>query len=188
MNDFLIALLYLAVYLSLSFVFCKKALQMFQQNHYELYRYSKWLFSRKNIRFSYALIYVIVILTVGTLLRGSKNTVCILLSLAFAIWQIFEESKTVYVKELVLTARVKRQIAVLIVLMSLFILCGRILPADILGVFCIIMSFLMIYPMALITSPIEEAIKKRFENEARQILEKNDRILKIGITGSYGKT
>ena len=188
MSDFLIALLYLCVYLSLSFVFCKRALQMFQQNHYELYRYSKWLFNRKNIRFSIAFVYAIVILTIGTLFKSSKTFVCLFITLAFAIWLIVKENSAVYVKELVLTARVKRQIAVLIVLMSLFILLGRIFPADILGVLCIIMSFLMIYPMAVITLPVEEAIKNRYESEARQILQDNDQILKIGITGSYGKT
>ncbi|MBR4470263.1 MAG: UDP-N-acetylmuramoyl-tripeptide--D-alanyl-D-alanine ligase [Erysipelotrichaceae bacterium] len=188
MNDFLIILLYLCVYLSLCFVFCKHALQMFQQNHYELYRYSKWLFNKNNIHFSKGLLYSIVILTIGTLLKSGKTLVCIFITLAFAIWMIYEENKAVYVKDLVLTARVKRQIAVLLVLLSLFILAGKVLPADILGVLCIIMSYLMIYPMALLTSPMEEMIKKRYENEARMILAKNDQILKIGITGSYGKT
>ena len=188
MNDFLITVLYLCVYLSLSFVFCKKALQMFQQNHYELYRYSRWLFNKNNIGFSKGLLYVIAVLTFGTLLKSSRNLICIFITLAFAIWLIYSESNAVYVKPLVLTMRVKRQIAVLMVLMSIFILIGKALPADILGVLCVIMSFLMIYPMALITLPIEEAIKNHYEDEAREILNRNDQILKIGITGSYGKT
>ncbi|MBQ6335539.1 MAG: UDP-N-acetylmuramoyl-tripeptide--D-alanyl-D-alanine ligase [Erysipelotrichaceae bacterium] len=186
MSDFLIVLLYLAVYLSLSFVYCKLALQMFQQNRYELYRYSKWLFNKRNIAFSYALIYCIVILTIGTIFKN--RIVTMFLSVAFAIFVIYKEDRKVYVKDLVLTARVKRQIVVLVILMIIFILLGRILPADILGVLCIIMSYLMIYPMALITYPIEEVIKKRYENEARQILEDDKDLLKIGITGSYGKT
>ncbi len=186
MSDFLIALLYLCVFLALCFVYGKKALQMFQQNHYELYRYSKWLFNKNHIGFSYALVYVLVILTVGTLFKN--NIVSILLTLFFAICMIWKEDKTVYVKELVLTARVRRQIAVYVLLMSLFILIGKALPADVLGVLVIVMSYLMIYPMTLLTAPMEELIKKHYENEARDILEDNDRLLKIGITGSYGKT
>ncbi|MBQ1910132.1 MAG: hypothetical protein II174_01280, partial [Erysipelotrichaceae bacterium] len=69
MSDFLILLLYLAVFLGLSFVYVKQALQMFQQNHYELYRYSKWLFNKKNLRFTPTLIFVVLILTIGTLLK-----------------------------------------------------------------------------------------------------------------------
>ena len=186
MSEFLITLLYLAVFLSLSFVYCKIALQMFQQNRYELYRYSKWLFNKRNISFSYALIFSIIILLAGTLIRS--NVLTILLSAAFAIFAIWKESGKVYVKDLVVTARVKRQIVVLCILMSAFILLGKIMSADVLAVLCIIMSYLMIYPMALITYPIEEGIKKHYENEARKILEEDDHLLKIGITGSYGKT
>ena len=36
--------------------------------------------------------------------------------------------------------------------------------------------------------PIEYAIKKHYENDAKRILESNESLLKIGITGSYGKT
>ena len=188
MNDFLIILLYLAVYLGLSFVYVKQALQMFQQNHYELYRYSKWLFHKNNLRFSKTLIFVIVILTLGTLLKSEKTLICMFLSLAFAVYMIYQETKKVYVKDLVVTARVKRQILVTGILLVLFILLGRILPADILAVLIIILSYLLIYPMALITLPIEEGIKNHYEDEARKILSEDKRLIKIGITGSYGKT
>jgi len=186
MSELLITLLHLAVFLSLSFVYCKLALQMFQQNRYELYRYSKWLFNKRNIRFSYAFVYCIVILVAGTLFKSRILT--LLLTAAFAIFVLYKENEKTYVKDLVVTARVKRQILVMAVLMTLFILVGRFFPADVLGVACIILSYLMIYPMALITYPIEEGIKKRYENEARRILEEDDHLIKIGITGSYGKT
>ena len=52
-----------------------------------------------------------------------------------------------------------------------------------------IMSYLFVYPWSLITMPMEEGIKNRYENDAREILKgDNDSLLKIGITGSYGKT
>ena len=188
MKNFLILLFYLAVYLGLCFVYGKQGLQMFQQNHYELYRYSKWLFNKKNLRFTPTVIFIIVILCLGTLLRENRTLIVIFVTLAFAIFMIYRESKKVYIKDLVVTARVKRQIAVYTVLMSLFIALGRILPADILAVMVILMSYLMVYPMAMLTYPIEEGIKKRYEDEARDILKGNKRLIKIGITGSYGKT
>ncbi|MBQ1900533.1 MAG: hypothetical protein II153_06450, partial [Erysipelotrichaceae bacterium] len=73
MSEFLIDLLYLCIFLGLSFVYVKQALQMFQQNHYELYRYSKWLFHKNNVRFSKTLVFIIVILTIGTLLKFEKT-------------------------------------------------------------------------------------------------------------------
>ncbi len=188
MSDFLILLLYLAVFLGLSFVYVKQALQMFQQNHYELYRYSKWLFNKKNLRFTPTLIFVVLILTIGTLLKQNRNLIVLFLTLAFAVYMIYQESKKVYIKDLVVTARVKRQIIVFVILMSLFIILGRVLPCDILAVLCIIMSYLLVYPMALITMPMEEGIKNRYESQARQILKEDSRLIKIGITGSYGKT
>ncbi len=188
MSDFLILLLYLAVFLGLSFVYVKQALQMFQQNHYELYRYSKWLFNKKNLRFTPTLIFVVLILTIGTLLKQNRNLIVLFLTLAFAVYMIYQESKKVYIKDLVVTARVKRQIIVFVILMSLFIILGRVLPCDILAVLCIIMSYLFVYPMALITMPMEEGIKNRYESQARQILKEDSRLIKIGITGSYGKT
>ena len=53
----ILLLLQVLIYLSASFVFCKHALLMFQQNRYELYRYSKWLFNRRNIYFNPSYIY-----------------------------------------------------------------------------------------------------------------------------------
>jgi len=188
MSEFLIDLLYLCIFLGLSFVYVKQALQMFQQNHYELYRYSKWLFHKNNVRFSKTLVFIIVILTIGTLLKFEKTIIVLLLTLAFAVYEIYQESKKIYVKDLVVTARVKRQIIVMVILLSLFILLGRILPVDILAVLVIVLSYLLIYPMALITLPIEEGIKNRYESEARSILASDYRLIKIGITGSYGKT
>ena len=187
--NFVVILLYLAIYLGLSYVYLRQALQMFQQNHYELYRYSKWLFNKKNLRVSETLIFCIIILTIGTLWKWETRFIVLFLTLAFAICMIYKETKKVYVKDLVVTARVKRQIIVITILMSFFIICGRnLFPEDILAVLVIIMSYLMIYPMALITLPIEESIKNRYESEARSILNDNKRLIKIGITGSYGKT
>lgn len=188
MKDLMILLFYLAVYLGLCFVYGKRALQMFQQNHYELYRYSKWLFNKKNLRFTPTVIFAVVILSLGTLLNGDRTLIVIFVTLAFAVFMIYRETKKVYVKDLALTARVKRQIAVYTVLMSLFIALGKILPADVLALAVIVMSYLMIYPMAMLTYPIEEGIKKRYEDEARDILKNSSRLIRIGITGSYGKT
>jgi len=183
-----VVLLYLSVFLSLAFVFNKHALQMFQQNHYELYRYAKWLFNKKNLHYSLTIVYSIIILLVGTLFKG-RDLLIILISIVFAIVFLYQESKKTYIKDLVITNRVKRQIIVLFIIETLFFICAfKVLPLDVCGVLAVYMPYLFIFPLALITSPIEELIKKKYENEARQILEEDKRLIKIGITGSYGKT
>lgn len=183
-----VVLLYLSVFLSLSFVFNKHALQMFQQNHYELYRYAKWLFNRNNLHYSLTIIYSMIVLLVGIVFKG-KDLLIILISIVFAIIFLYQESKKTYIKDLVLTNRVKRQIIVLFIIETLFFICAfNILPLCVCGILAIYMPYLFIFPLALITSPIEELIKKKYENEARQILEEDKRLIRIGITGSYGKT
>ncbi|MBO7676419.1 MAG: hypothetical protein J6S49_02780, partial [Erysipelotrichaceae bacterium] len=129
-----VTLLYLSVFLSLSFVFSKHALQMFQQNHYEFYRYAKWLFNKNNIHFSLAIVYCVIVLTVGTLFKGA-DLLIIFISIIFAIIFIYKETKTTYVKDLVVTNRVKRQIACLLIIEDIFFICAfNVLPLDICGV------------------------------------------------------
>ena len=184
----IVILLYLSVLLSLSFVFNKHALQMFQQNHYELYRYAKWLFNRNNLHYSLTIVYTVLVLLVGTLFKG-RDLLIILISIIFAIIFLYRESKKTYIKDLVVTNRVKRQIIVLFIIESLFFLCAiNVFPLDVCGVLAVFMPYLFIFPLGIITSPIEELIKKKYENEARQILEEDKRLIRIGITGSYGKT
>ena len=161
---------------------------MFQQNHYELYRYAKWLFNKNNLHYSLTILYTVLVLLVGTLFKG-MDLLIILISIIFALIFIYKETKKTYVRDLVVTARVKRQIVVLFILETIFLIsCFNVLPLDVCGVLAIFMPYLFIFPLGIITSPIEELIKKKYENEARQILEEDKRLIKIGITGSYGKT
>ena len=187
--EILITILYLAVYLALSFVYGKHALQMFQQNRYELRRYGKWLTDKRNLHFSVSVIYAIVAVCLNTLFRNYGPLFCIFLSIAFTVYLLMKENKKVYIKDLVVTARVKRQIVFMVLLEAILIVIGmRYLPADVLGICAILMPYLLIYPMALLTQPLEYLIKKYYENDARKILKGNGRLIKVGITGSYGKT
>ena len=48
------------VFLCLSLVYVKNTLHVFQQNRYEFYRYTEWLFDNNNIQYSNALVYVVL--------------------------------------------------------------------------------------------------------------------------------
>ncbi|MBR0462405.1 MAG: UDP-N-acetylmuramoyl-tripeptide--D-alanyl-D-alanine ligase [Erysipelotrichaceae bacterium] len=176
-------------HLSLSFVYAKNALHMFQQNRYELYRYTKWLFNKNNFRISLTFLYVVILLVMRLLFRKGGLILNILITVVFAVILIYKEMNKEYIKPLVLTGRVKRQIAVFSVLLFVATLITvRVFNYPLRGILSIALPYLLIYPMALITSPIEEAVKKKYENEAREILKGYDDLIKIGITGSYGKT
>lgn len=178
--------------LLLSFVYCKNAIHMFQQNRYEFYRYTKWLFNKKNIRFTNTVVFAAAMLASMVLGNGKiVSAVRIAAAVAFAILQISKESKKEYIKPLVLTDRVKREIVVFALIMIAAELLINILikcPFAVSSVLSIYLPYLLVYVMAAITYPIEEAVKKSFENEARSILSSYTNMIKIGITGSFGKT
>ena len=67
-------LLQVLIYLSASFVFCKHALLMFQQNRYELYRYSKWLFNRRNIYFNPSYVYAALVIIVSLIFKNNLRS------------------------------------------------------------------------------------------------------------------
>ena len=188
----MIKLLYIVIFLALSFVYVKNALHMFQQNRYEFYRYSKWLFDKKNIHFTITLIYVFVMLIVTLFMKNTVNIVVTLIITAlFAALMIYREMKKEYIKPLVLTWRVKRQLVVMTILMAL-VVWGLVSlfksKLSIVGILTVFIPYLLIYPMALITLPLENLVKKSFENKARDIIDGMDNLIKIGITGSFGKT
>lgn len=198
MNEhYVIAFFYTTIFTCLSFVFAKNALHMFQQQRYELRRYTKWLFNKNNIHFSTALIYIVleIIVYLINYFKIIKNDdICLLISLAisviFTIYSVIVESKKQYIKDLVLTKRVKRQIVVytIIIILANYLFLRLFEMYYFTGVFSIYAPYLLIYIMAIITYPIEEAIKKYYENDARNKLDNLSHLKKIGITGSYGKT
>ena len=180
-------ILLILLLLALSMTFMKNALHMFQQNRYEPYRYTKWLFNKKNIHFTIAFIYIILAVVLAIIFRRRRIFIY-LLNIIFSIIFIYREAKKEYVKDLVYTGRVKRQIVVFIILMfGILWLLSSFISYSFLGIFAIYLPYLLIYVLYLITEPIENMIKKRYENEARDILNKMD-LIKVGITGSYGKT
>lgn len=169
------------------------ALHMFQQNRYETGRYTSWIKDSLSSGISGMIVpsvFVILSLLSGILLHGNLRLIILsVLSGAAACVMAVQERSRTYIKPLVYTARVKRQIAVTCILSLLCILLMLITKTEMLtGLLAAVMPWLLIYPMALITSPMEAAIRQRYLNEAKQILADHSDLIKIGITGSYGKT
>ncbi len=103
-------------------------------------------------------------------------------------------------KPLVFTGRVKRlivAIAFVILLVNLYPLLlranvGRQYTAYLVARVAVYVPALFLPLLVAIAHflcvPIEEGIKRRYFNQAKRILAERDDLIKIGITGSYGKT
>lgn len=180
----------LIIYLCASFVSIKKSLLYFQQNRYELYRYSKWLFDFKRFKFPLLEIVFCVLIFLSGFIRSYVGyLVDIGLVIIYAIISIIKESKVEYIKDLVVTSRVIRQIIFFVLIMIIFLLDSILMfNAFVSFIIAILLPYLVIYLVAILTYPIEELIKKAYENKAKRILNENNNLIKIGITGSFGKT
>lgn len=180
---------------ALGFLPTKHALHMFQQNRYELKRYTDWLKDKlshsffKYIKEFLALIVVLIALFV----KDIRISLGLMLVLSILIlWISFQnEKKKQAIKPLNVTWRVRRQMAVILVLDALMLVVFvMLLPMKLwpcLIPFAHLSPWLVIYPMALITEPIENMIKEKFMNMAKEILRSCPAKI-VGITGSFGKT
>jgi len=194
----IIAVILLWIGLLTSIFAAKHALHMFQQNRYELNRYLSWMWQFQNgnakniIIFCFSVLFWFFLFLVtndGSVLQA---TLIILICVVIFFWNFLKEKNIVYIKPLIYTARVKRQTAVLFVV-SIVILVSVyfVVPANYWWVYfvCIkVLPWLIIIPVHWITLPIEGLIKKFYLQKAKTILKSYPHLIKVGITGSYGKT
>ncbi len=171
----------------------KRALFIFQQNRYETGRYSTWLKENLGRLAREDVFYItcsIVLGIAGYLLPGLPVQIVTAVMLVFtALMSWFIEKHTHYIKPLVCTARVKRQIGFMAALEMLCALFIFLYDLDYLayaaGWF---LPWLLIWPMDGMTAPIEAGVRAHYLNDARRILASDPSLIRIGITGSFGKT
>lgn len=96
---------------------------------------------------------------------------------------------------LVFTNRVKRLYVSMVIVLLLatfgFIELGNVLPDSLNKLFLYLSSVLLpvfVCAAAVLVSPVEHMIKMHFYNDAKNKINKYNKLIKIGITGSYGKT
>lgn len=183
----------LAVLLALVMVVpCKHALFIFQQNRYETGRYKEWLhenISRLAKENKFYLLMCVVGAIAGILKGWIGNTILIIILALSGFLLFFSEKNKKYIKPLVYTARVKRQIFVLILLALLW--TSALVLSSFTSLFYVsayLMPWVLILPMAGITEPVEAAVRNHYLSEAKNILKDDSQLIKIGITGSFGKT
>ncbi len=188
----------LMLFLSLLFfvhIPSKEAIHMFQQNRYQQERYLYWI--KQTIQRKYRSIwkYILAFLPIlGLLTLRNQESMITLLALLLFIYSYLcmkIDDNKVYIKPLVYTNRVQRLFAVYYLVYCLLFYIYIQLEVSI-QILCIPVIFLMpwalLIPVSLFMLPIEKQIRKYYVRDAKKILNEQADLLKIGITGSYGKT
>lgn len=188
-----ITLLVYAVYI---FSLSRKYLHMLQLNSYMNRRFWNWY--RQNIYSEIQLSILAGLLIVSLFVHKPIifcGAWCIIIAFA-----ILMRKKTSEKKKFVVTARVRRLYITLCILMIVIIAVANIIAASMstkymaLQIFYFILAVLAGFKIPLfilantINLPIEKSINNWYVNDAKRILNASKNLIKIGITGSYGKT
>lgn len=194
---FIVSLLMLIVGVSLLYLPTKNSVHMFQQNRYELRRYLPWLRGEffyqlkkdKTLMWLFLTTMGLAIISYFNSLVGALLSIG--LGFGYAIFAFYLDRSTARIKPLKLTHRVLRQYFVffLIISFQLMILSQSPIYLRILVTpYLMAAMWLNMVLVALITLPFEAFIKRLYMAEAKRILKAHRSLLKIGVTGSYGKT
>lgn len=106
--------------------------------------------------------------------------------LGAGIAHIFTEKKAK--KPFAITGRVKRLYVVFVITMLVIAYIISLTPWTIIGILWPLLLPLVVALAGLLAWPIEKGISELYFRDARRKLLSNPRLIRIGITGSYGKT
>lgn len=175
----------------------KNALHMFQQNRYELRRFGPWLMGEFKYQLKHSKLWMIVLALYFVLALVAyfssflAPSMTIGVNLALALYLHYQDRSLVKIKPLVYTNRVKRQAVVMFLCVTglMLIVWPHGWMIRIFGTLMLILStWLLVFIVTLLTAPFEILVKQSFIKQARSILKGHPNLIKIGITGSYGKT
>lgn len=172
----------------------RHALHMYQQNRYENGRFAKWIRTSVHDQVSSCIIpLAIVLISIVVSLFQVTIWPFVCVQIVMALYHRAMEKGKQYIKPLVVTARVKRQIAVLVILevLALWLILAFVPACFSYGLMIAAGYFLpwiLLFAVGWITAPIEHGVQQSYLNDAKKILNSHTGLIKIGITGSYGKT
>lgn len=174
----------------------KESVHMYQQNRYQLERYAHWLqdiLQAKRI-FIVRLFLLLLPFCALSLIPNEHHPftlLCILILIYAYVIGKWDHERT-YIQKLKITHRIKRFLCMdILILLGVIALFYHSIP---IRFFCIsvplffFLPWLIIFISGMIMYPIEQKIRYYYVHEAKRILLDRDHLIKIGITGSYGKT
>ena len=174
-------------------------LHMMQLESYQLDGYRRWLSKNRDKLLGWTLnlgvlasLAAVALDLLFTMLMSERaaditSTLAVLAGFVAVAWRLnLMQYKAPEKKPFVLTARMKRLYAALCLcaLLGCLIVAGLGLP--------VFLMFISVPYLALVAGwvmgPIEKRINQFYLNEAREKLEARSDLIKVGITGSFGKT
>lgn len=161
-----------------------KQVHIMQLNSYNLDQQIIWY--KKNFA-SFALNIALLISTI--LFYELKFILAYYLIIISMIGMLIENIPRKYKRKLVFTARIKRLIFVCVLIFAALITGFWFKTKNIKYILYVAsLSPVIIFIAYLICLPIENSLRKKFMNEAKSIIDANNNLCVIGITGSFGKT
>ncbi|MCR4806345.1 MAG: UDP-N-acetylmuramoyl-tripeptide--D-alanyl-D-alanine ligase [Lachnospiraceae bacterium] len=180
----------LAIFIPAFFFAMRYNMHMFQLNGYKNKEHLNRLL--KNLRPQWLLIFIFCLGFIRLFLKWLALDILIWLTLLLVILVYNAMRKLNTKKKLVYTARVKRMIATIFILILIleilaFIFLGK---ERLTGSLAMIVGLQLVMNMAanIVNNPIEWAVRQYYINDARRMLKESENLTVIGVTGSYGKT
>lgn len=194
----LLPLLSALLFLTVGALSARHYIHMLQLEGYKLSQYGRWLLrnSARSILGMLALIAGLVV-ALGLLLLQVDSFLAIICGLCASLvimliqYAVVRSSKSK--KELVFTSRVKRLYCAVLFMNALFCLAGVLLffvDTKLILLLMLILPLqpLIVYLAALLMQPVERAVHRYYMRDAKRQIDSRKDLIKIGITGSYGKT
>lgn len=189
-------ILWVLMMLCFLFIPTKEAMHMYQQNRYQLPRYHTWLKGVMHIKSTW----------IGKMLVSCLPLACLcllpnwmdvypismMLLIVYTVVMIRWDVHHAYIKKIKFTYRIRRLTAAFcvsyaIVFIVLYQLCDLRVLMLLMPLF-FFLPWIWLEGVASLMKPLEEAIRNSYAKEAKAMLKDRDHLIKVGITGSYGKT
>lgn len=188
--------LFVVILLFYMIVPLKKSLHMIQQNRYQSGRYRTWLKESMHLHKQSLMRQTAAVVPLCGFVFLADNTamgmVCWFCYALYGWMWWYREQKQTYIKKLVVTRRIRRLAFTQLAILTLLIAVGMLLLPH--WLFLLVVPFGFFLPwftllLALwLLTPVEQSIRSWYVKDAKQILAQRDDLIRIGITGSYGKT
>ncbi len=172
------------------FLTMRHNMHMFQLNGYKNDEHINWI--RKNLRQQWLLGFGLVLGALRIIFPLLVLDILIYLTLLLDILVYRAMRRLNTKKKLVYTARVKRMIVTILVIVGVIVTLTAVFfgIGPMTGVLMVLVSAQWCLNLVanVINHPIEKAISRYFINDAKRMLSETPNLTVIGVTGSYGKT
>lgn len=172
------------------FLTMRHNMHMFQLNGYKNDEHINWI--KKNLRQQWLLGFGLVLGVLRIIFPLLVLDILIYLTLLLDILVYRAMRRMNTKKKLVYTARVKRMIVTILVIVGVIVTLTAVFfgIGPMTGVLMVLVSAQWCLNLVanVINHPIEKAISRYFINDAKRMLSETPNLTVIGVTGSYGKT